>query len=103
MTTTDLDTGLLRVQRRIFRTRGRLAGESAEVDTTGSDGKVTVRRLGRTVHVYQAVQPTATAKVQVRKMGAWPGTTKGAQDYAVATSHRYDAMAIRLAASGMAT
>ena len=80
VTTTDLDTGLLRVQRYLqdFPYQGRLAGESAEVDTTGSDGKVTVRRLGRTVHVYQAVQPTATAKVQeVRKMGPWPGTTKG--------------------------
>ena len=63
-----------------------------------------MRRLGRTVHVYQAVQPTATAKVQeVRKMGALAWHYEGgAQDYAVATSHRYDA-AIRLAASGMAT
>lgn len=95
VTTTDLDTGLLRVQRYLqdFPYQGRLAGESAEVDTTGSDGKVTVRRLGRTVHVYQAVQPTATAKVQeVRKMGALAWHYEGgAQDYAVATSHRYDA------------
>ena len=107
VTTTDLDTGLLRVQRYLqdFPYQGRLAGESAEVDTTGSDGKVTVRRLGRTVHVYQAVQPTATAKVQeVRKMGALAWHYEGARRTtrwppAIATTP----MAIRLAASGMAT
>ena len=82
---------MLRVQRYLqdFPYQGRLAGESAEVDTTGSDGKVTVRRLGRTVHVYQAVQPTATAKV--RKSGRWGPGARRARRTAVATSHRYDA------------
>ncbi|AOJ04616.1 hypothetical protein WS70_22720 [Burkholderia mayonis] len=99
VTSTDLQTGLRRVQRYLqdFPYLGHLAGERMEADPTISKdprvtaaGKIVV--LSCSVNTYQAPQPVSTAAAyEVRRTGtlAWH-YDYGVPDYTVASSTGYD-------------